>query len=61
MVNLDVDNVIYIQNRDGELSIKSGYLEYEDEETNILDIIAQNMDGGMECIEKRLKVYGKNN
>ncbi len=61
VVNLDVDNVIYIQNNGGELSFKSGYLEYEDKETNILEIIAQNMDGGKESIEKRLKVYGKEN
>lgn len=61
VVNLDVDNVIYIQNNDGDLSIKNGCLEYEDDETNILKIIAQNMDGGKESIEKRLKVYGKEN
>lgn len=61
VVNLDVDNVVYLQNSGGELSVKSGCLEYEDEETNILKIIADNMDGGKESIEKRLKVYGKNN
>jgi predicted ATPase len=61
VVNLDVDNVIYIQNNDDKLTFKSGCLEFEDESTNILDIIAQNMDGGKESIEKRLKVYGKGN
>lgn len=61
VVNLDVDNVVYLQNSGGELSVKSGCLEYEDEETNILEIIADNMDGGKESIEKRLKVYGKKN
>lgn len=59
VVNLDVENVIFIQNNNGELSVKSGPLEYEDTETNILDIIAVNMDGGKDSIEKRLKVYGK--
>lgn len=59
VVNLDVDNVIYIQNNNGNLSFKNGCLEYEDEATNILELIADNMDGGKESIEKRLKVYGK--
>lgn len=61
VVNLDAENVVYIQNNNGDLSIKSGCLEYEDEETNILEIIAQNLDGGKESIEKRLKAYGKDN
>lgn len=61
VVNLDVDNVIYIQNNDSNIAFKSGCLEYEDETTNILQLIADNMDGGQESIEKRLKVYGKNN
>lgn len=61
VVNLDVDNVIYVQNNDDNLSITSGRLEYEDENTNILEIVAKNMDGGKESIEKRLKVYGKSN
>jgi ABC-type lipoprotein export system ATPase subunit len=61
VVNLDVDNVIFIKNNKGILSTDHGCLEYEDEQTNMLDIIADNMDGGKETIEKRLKVYGKNN
>ncbi len=61
VVNLDVDNVIYIHNDDKSITFKSGCLEYEDETTDILQIIADNMDGGKESIEKRLKVYGKNN
>ncbi|MHB1483654.1 MAG: ATP-binding cassette domain-containing protein [Saccharofermentanales bacterium] len=59
VVNLDVDNVIYIKNNNGILSTEQGCLEYEDDQTNILKIIADNMDGGKETIEKRLKVYGK--
>ncbi len=59
VVNLDVDNVIFVKNANGKLSIDSGCLEYEDEQTDILDLIAKNMDGGKETIEKRLKVYGK--
>ncbi len=61
VVNLDVDNVIFVKNNSGEISTSNGCLEYEDEQTDILDLIAKNMDGGKETIEKRLKVYGKNN
>ena len=59
VVNLDVDNVIFVKNNNGELLFNNGCLEYEDEKTDILDLIAKNMDGGKETIEKRLKVYGK--
>jgi len=59
VVNLDVDNVVYLQKTNGELTFISGCLEFEDNSVNILDIIANNMDGGKESIEKRLKVYGK--
>ncbi|MGF7017739.1 energy-coupling factor transporter ATP-binding protein EcfA2 [Lachnospiraceae bacterium PF1-21] len=59
VVNLDVDNVIFVKNSDGEISAYNGCLEYEDEDTDILELIANNMDGGKETIEKRLKVYGK--
>ncbi len=61
VVNLDVDNVIFVKNDNGIISAKNGCLEYEDEQTDILELIAQNMDGGKETIEKRLKVYGKSN
>jgi len=59
VVNLDVDNVVFVKNNDGILNIQNGCLEYEDETTNILDIVAENMDGGKDTIERRLKVYGK--
>ena len=59
VVNLDVDNVIFVKNNNGKISTDNGCLEYEDEQTDILDLIAKNMDGGKETIEKRLKVYGK--
>jgi len=61
VVNLDADNVIYLKNDGGVISAYNGCLEYEDEETNILELVAQNMDGGKETIEKRLKIYGKGN
>lgn len=59
VVNLDVDNVVYVKNINGNLTFESGCLEFEDNDTNILKIIADNMDGGTESIKKRLKVYGK--
>jgi predicted ATPase len=59
VVNLDVENVIFVKNENGNLFITDGCLEYEDEKINVLELIAQNMDGGKETIEKRLKVYGK--
>lgn len=59
VVNMDVDNVIYVKNNNGKLNIVGGCLEYEDEEVNILNIVATSMDGGRETIEKRLTVYGK--
>ena len=61
VVNQDVDQVIFLQNNGDNVEVVSGCLEYEDESTNILDIVATNMDGGKESIEKRLRVYGKNN
>ena len=59
VVNMDVDNVIYIKNSNGKLNIVGGCLEYEDNDVNILNIVATSMDGGRETIEKRLAVYGK--
>ncbi len=59
VVNMDVDNVIYIKNSNGKLNIVGGCLEYEDNDVNILNVVATSMDGGRETIEKRLAVYGK--
>lgn len=60
VVNLDVDNVIFLKNMNGNIEASSGCLEFEDSTINILDTIAENMDGGKDTIERRLKVYGKN-
>lgn len=57
VVNLDVDNVIYVEKEGDKISAISGCLENEEE--NILGIIAEKMDGGLDTIEKRLKYYGK--
>ena len=58
VVNLDVDNVIYLNKNNNEVSIKYGALEY-DEEDNILDLIKENLDGGYKAIEGRLKKYDR--
>ena len=58
VVNQDVDNVVFVQKAGEKINIVSGCLEQDDEQVNILDIIANNMDGGKDSIEKRLKVYG---
>lgn len=60
VVNLDVDNIIcIIKNKEGNIDIKYGALEYEDEETNIIKEVAENLDGGVEAIRKRWKRYEK--
>lgn len=61
VVNMDSDNVIYVQKKGNSISVINGCLEFESEKVNILDIIAENMDGGKDSIEKRLQVYGKSN
>lgn len=58
IVNLDVDNVIYIEKNKEELKFYSGALEYYDENYSMLDIISENIDGGSDTIEKRWKRYG---
>lgn len=61
VVNQDVDCVLYVSKKGSTIKVISGCLEYETEDVNILDLIADIMDGGKESIEKRLKVYGKEN
>lgn len=61
VVNQDVDQVLFVRNNGDKVEVISGCLEFEDEETNILDTIAKNMDGGRDSIKKRLQVYGKEN
>lgn len=59
IVNLDVDNLIYLSMVDNHLNIQSGALEYTDEQTDILKIVADTIDGGLESIQKRWKRYDK--
>lgn len=58
VVNQDVEQVIYVEKHNNKINITSGCLEFEDDNINMLELIAENMDGGKDSIEKRLKVYG---
>lgn len=58
VVNQDVDHVIFVRKTADRIDVVSGCLEQEGENGNILEIVASNMDGGKESIEKRLRVYG---
>lgn len=59
IVNLDVDNLIFLTKKDGTLEVESGALEYACPQYSVLDIVAQNIDGGLESIKKRWKRYEK--
>lgn len=59
VVNLDADNVVVINNKDNHIFIKSGALEYYDNDTNIIDSVATTLDGGIASIKKRWKRYEK--
>lgn len=61
IVNLDVDNVIFLSKEENEnINIQSGALEYVDSEYDILKIVADNIDGGISSINERWKRYEKN-
>lgn len=60
IVNLDVDNVIYLSRDNEKFIIQSGALEYEDENYSILRIVADNIEGGLQTIQGRMKRYEKN-
>ena len=60
IVNLDVDNVIFIGKDNDKIYIQSGALEYRDADYNILDIISDNIEGGLDTLRRRWKRYEKN-
>ena len=60
IVNLDVDNVIYLGKNDKGFYVQSGALEYSDSNYDVLKIVAENIDGGIESINRRWKRYEKN-
>lgn len=53
VVNLDVDNVISLSNDNGTITGIFGCLENED----IIHNVANIMDGGIEALKRRIKVY----
>lgn len=59
IVNLDVDNLIFLTKKGSSLEVQSGALEYTCPEYSILNIVAQNIDGGLDSIKKRWKRYEK--
>ena len=60
IVNLDVDNVIYIGKDNGKIYVQSGALEYKDTEYSVLDIISNHIEGGLDTLKRRWKRYEKN-
>lgn len=60
IVNLDVDNVIFIGKKNDRIYIQSGALEYKDEDYSILDIISDHIEGGLDTLRRRWKRYEKN-
>lgn len=59
IINLDVDNVVFLSNEEGKFNVESGALEYENDEYSVLDIVAENVEGGLAQIQGRLKRYEK--
>lgn len=58
VVNLDVEQIIFVEKNNNMIELKAGCLEFENTQVNMLELVADNMDGGKVAIEKRLKVYG---
>lgn len=63
IINLDVDNVIFLSKEEesDKVNIQYGALEYVNSNTNILKIVADNIEGGIDSIKERYKKYEKNN
>lgn len=59
IVNLDIDNLIYLSKDKDTVKVQSGALEYVCQEYSVLDVVAQNIDGGLNSIRKRWKRYEK--
>jgi predicted MPP superfamily phosphohydrolase len=59
IVNLDVDNVIFLNKIKDKFCIESGALEYKNANYDILSIVSENIDGGIDTIKGRWKKYEK--
>ncbi len=53
----DAQNIIYCKNVNGKIIIRSALLEGQIEDNKVLDIIAEQTDGGKSSIKKRVKKY----
>ncbi|WP_302761341.1 hypothetical protein [Phocaeicola coprocola] len=53
----DAQNIIYCKNVNGKIVIRSALLEGQIEDHRVLDIIAEQTDGGKASIKKRVKKY----
>ena len=60
VVNLDVDNVIYLSNKNNNIEFSYGALEFKDDDFDVLETVANVLDGGIDAIRERYKRYGKN-
>lgn len=61
IVNLDVDNVVYIgKDESGEIVLQSGALEYKNDEYSMLELISSHIEGGLDTLQRRWKRYEKN-
>jgi predicted ATPase len=61
VVNLDADNIIFLSKIDNKLNVKSGCLEYVNSDFDMLNIIANNIEGGAQSIRRRLRLYETQN
>lgn len=59
IVNLDVDNVIFLNKQDNRFYAESGALEYKNEDYDMLNIVSEHIDGGIDTIKGRWKKYEK--
>ncbi|MGM9777344.1 MAG: hypothetical protein ACI3ZD_03290, partial [Prevotella sp.] len=53
----DAQNIVYCKNVGGKITIRSASLEGKLGEQKVLDIIADQTDGGKASIKKRIKKY----
>ncbi len=63
VVNLDVDNVIVIKKNEekDEITFTYGPLERKDAEVDMIKLVADTLEGGIDVIKKRWKRYDKAN
>ena len=63
VVNLDVDNVIVIKKKDfsNEIEFINGPLELLTDDVDMLQLVANTLEGGIDVIKKRWKRYDKAN